>query len=226
MAAQRRTRQEQREHNREQLLLAAERTFAERGIQGASLDDVAAAAGLTKGAVYSNFANKDDLIRQAMQRRTATPESQEISRIFADPDLTPEAKLRRLGDTWAHIMRSGERNAYARMSLEYFLYVLRDPEEQQRLLGLLRQDSGEPGYAAVLPADSELARLPQEYAHSIMIALDLGMAIRSLLDPKQSPPELYGFALQLLAGVHPDHAELPPAPQHSASDTGSAAGQE
>lgn len=210
MATQRRTRKEQREHNREQLLLAAERIFAERGIQGASIDDVAAAAGLTKGAVYSNFADKDDLIRQAMQRRTATAESQEINRIFADAELAPQTKLRALGDTWAHIMRSGERSAYARMSLEYFLYVLRDPEAHQRLVQLLREAPGdEPGYEAIVPPDSELARLPQEYVHSIMMALDLGMSIRSLLDPERSPPELYGFALQLLAGIPPDYADIP-----------------
>ncbi|WP_253759652.1 TetR/AcrR family transcriptional regulator [Nonomuraea thailandensis] len=35
--------------------------FAERGIQGASVDEVAAEAGLTKGAVYSNFDGKEDL---------------------------------------------------------------------------------------------------------------------------------------------------------------------
>jgi len=35
--------------------------FAEFGFENASLDQVAATAGLTKGAVYSNFAGKDDL---------------------------------------------------------------------------------------------------------------------------------------------------------------------
>jgi hypothetical protein len=43
------TRQEQRERNRLKLLEAAEKVFAERGVQGASLDEVAAEAGLTKG---------------------------------------------------------------------------------------------------------------------------------------------------------------------------------
>ena len=40
---------------------AARRVFAERGYHGASVDAVAAAAGLTKGAVYSRFASKEAL---------------------------------------------------------------------------------------------------------------------------------------------------------------------
>src|SRR5580693_3466877 len=50
-----------RQQTRDHLLAAAADVFAERGFHGASLDQVAAAAGFTKGAVYSNFKNKDDL---------------------------------------------------------------------------------------------------------------------------------------------------------------------
>jgi AcrR family transcriptional regulator len=46
---------------RRRLLDAALQVFAERGYASANLDQVAAAAGLTKGAIYSNFASKDDL---------------------------------------------------------------------------------------------------------------------------------------------------------------------
>jgi len=53
---------------REQLLDAATRVFAERGFEAASLDEVAAAAGYTKGAVYSNFASKTDLVIALIER--------------------------------------------------------------------------------------------------------------------------------------------------------------
>jgi AcrR family transcriptional regulator len=52
------------------LLDAAERLWAERGIHGASLDDVSSAAGLTKGAVYSNFTGKTDLVLALLERHT------------------------------------------------------------------------------------------------------------------------------------------------------------
>ncbi len=56
-----RVRRPRRETVRRRLLDAALPVFAERGFADANLDQVAAAAGLTKGAIYSNFAGKDDL---------------------------------------------------------------------------------------------------------------------------------------------------------------------
>src|SRR5438477_300553 len=46
---------------RQHLLDAAAIVFARNGFHGSTLDEVAATAGFTKGAVYSNFKNKDDL---------------------------------------------------------------------------------------------------------------------------------------------------------------------
>src|ERR1700729_2406279 len=46
----------------EKLFEAAARVFEEQGIGSASIEAIAAAAGMTRGAFYSNFASKDDLI--------------------------------------------------------------------------------------------------------------------------------------------------------------------
>jgi len=51
-----------REETREKLFQAAAEVFEEQGIGGASIEAIAAAAGLTRGAFYSNFADKDELI--------------------------------------------------------------------------------------------------------------------------------------------------------------------
>lgn len=48
---------------KQRILDAAVEVFGERGYRGASVDDVAAAAGVTKGAVYYYFADKADLAR-------------------------------------------------------------------------------------------------------------------------------------------------------------------
>lgn len=55
------TRREKQEQTRERLLGAAARVFARRGYQQASVEEVAAEAGFTTGAVYSNFAGKEEL---------------------------------------------------------------------------------------------------------------------------------------------------------------------
>ena len=51
-----------RDQTRERLFEAAARVFEERGIGAASIDAIAAAAGFTRGAFYSNFDSKDELI--------------------------------------------------------------------------------------------------------------------------------------------------------------------
>ncbi|MCV2393720.1 TetR/AcrR family transcriptional regulator [Actinotalea sp. M2MS4P-6] len=56
-------RRDRAEETRNQLLEAAARVFAERGYEGASVGDLASAAGYTKGALYSNFGAKEDLFR-------------------------------------------------------------------------------------------------------------------------------------------------------------------
>ena len=55
------TRAERRAQTRAALLDAAARVFAERGFGGASVEAIAAEAGYTRGAFYSNFASKEEL---------------------------------------------------------------------------------------------------------------------------------------------------------------------
>ena len=65
---------------RSQVLDAAFRTFSEKGYSGATLDDVAAEAGLTKGAIYWHFTGKDDLCMALIEERFRS----EAARIPAD----------------------------------------------------------------------------------------------------------------------------------------------
>lgn len=63
------TRREKQEQTRERLLEAAARVFARRGYQQASLEEVAAEAGFTTGAVYSNFSGKEELFLALADRK-------------------------------------------------------------------------------------------------------------------------------------------------------------
>ena len=63
------TRAEQQQRTREEVLAAADRLFVERGFHATSVDQIAQAAGYTKGAVYSNFAAKEDLFFAVYERR-------------------------------------------------------------------------------------------------------------------------------------------------------------
>jgi AcrR family transcriptional regulator len=71
MATQRLTRAESREQTRKRLLAAAARLFAKNGFDGTSVEDVAEAAGFSKGALYYNFASKDDLFEALVEESVA-----------------------------------------------------------------------------------------------------------------------------------------------------------
>jgi TetR/AcrR family transcriptional regulator, acrAB operon repressor len=67
----RRTKQES-EQTRQQILVAARREFAAHGVTRTTLQRIAAAAGVTRGAVYWHFANKRELFRE-MREQVSVP---------------------------------------------------------------------------------------------------------------------------------------------------------
>src|SRR5690625_751592 len=63
------TRAERQAETRDKLLDAALQVFTEFGFHGASLEAIAGQAGYTKGAVYANFAGKEELFLAVIDRR-------------------------------------------------------------------------------------------------------------------------------------------------------------
>lgn len=206
--AERLTREQQRQRNRTKLIEAAEKVFAERGIHGASLDEIAAEAGLTKGAVYSNFASKEELIQQVMRYRQSTPEITELARLWTS-GLPPEQLIDEYSAEYIKLARSGERNTFGRVAIEFFTHAMRNPDAREKLLEDLSQPVGCDAHPLV-PPGSELARLPQQHVDTILTAFDLGLGLLALIDPERHPPELYGVTLRLLAGLSLDESHIPP----------------
>ena len=96
---------------REQLLDAAERVFRDRGVTRTSLAEVAAEAGLTRGAVYWHFRDKADLF-VAMCERATSPMDTLIEQAHGQKDGSPLATLRSLCvDALEHL--SGDARAQA-----------------------------------------------------------------------------------------------------------------
>ena len=63
------TRERRLEHTRNLLLDAAEEVFARKGLTGAALEDIAEAAGYTRGAIYSHFGTKEELFLAVVDRQ-------------------------------------------------------------------------------------------------------------------------------------------------------------
>jgi AcrR family transcriptional regulator len=55
-----------KQQTRAKVLAAARRLFSEEGYEGATIRDIAAAAGMSTGAVFANFSDKSDLFREIM----------------------------------------------------------------------------------------------------------------------------------------------------------------
>jgi AcrR family transcriptional regulator len=68
MSRKRLTREDSREQTTQRLLDAAQRLIARKGLSAASVEDIAEAAGYTRGAFYSNFSGKGDLFIELLRR--------------------------------------------------------------------------------------------------------------------------------------------------------------
>src|ERR1700691_4028607 len=120
-----------RRQTRDHLLEAAAQVLAERGFHGASLDEVAAAAGFTKGAVYSNFKNKEDLFLALLETLHAR-EMEELHRILDASEVPPES---RLGD-FLPLYRAEAAQLpgnWSALYLEFCVYSTHNPEARRRL---------------------------------------------------------------------------------------------
>jgi TetR/AcrR family acrAB operon transcriptional repressor len=83
---------EEAQHTRSLLLEAAERLFSERGVANTTLNDIATAAGLTRGAIYWHFQNKPDLIH-ALWDQVALPLHESFAELALSMPDDPLARI-------------------------------------------------------------------------------------------------------------------------------------
>lgn len=82
----RRTRAQQQAETQRRLLDAAQAVFAESGFEGASIDEIVTRAGFSRGAFYSNFQDKADLLITLCERRVASFADAELPDLLALPE--------------------------------------------------------------------------------------------------------------------------------------------
>ena len=121
------SRAERRQQTHEELVTAAEACFVGRGFHATSVDEVAERAGYTKGAVYSNFASKEDLFFAVYQRR--------VEQVLTDvvPGLCeagPERALDWLATVT--IQRRDSDDGWLAVFFEFWAHVLRHTELRDR----------------------------------------------------------------------------------------------
>ncbi|HEU4977125.1 MAG TPA: TetR/AcrR family transcriptional regulator [Baekduia sp.] len=189
------TRKERQAHTRSCLLEAAGRVFARRGLASASVDEVAADAGFTKGAVYANFGSKEQLFLEMLDAKFAQ-RLEEMDRALST-DEPPEAQARAAGrDFVEHLNLDPE---WSRLFFEAGLHASRDEAFRAQLVER---------YAAMRSRMADILRararaggfdpgVPFEQLATMLFAMGNGMAFERLVEPGSVPDELFATMLEL-----------------------------
>lgn len=179
---------------RERLLAAAEREFLRRGVAQTSLEQVARAAGLTRGALYWHFRNKADLFN-AMLQRVTLPLQHEILRSGAK---TLDDPLTQIRQAYRAALHATVADPQARRVFEIALFKVEHGlalrgVRAQRVSGLHeRVQQVERGLRRAARLGAVRAALPPRSAALGLEALLIGLIQNWLLDPTAFDLEAVG----------------------------------
>ena len=173
----------------EKLFEAAARVFEEEGIGGASIEAIAAAAGFTRGAFYSNFKSKDELIIAMLEDHVA----QSIRR-----NLNLLAKHNNLADFLAALrgMDRSQQDPLARsplLHMEMTLFVARAEKRRPELAKRLRARRKMVAdiVETTLKDGGKNANRNPAWTAAIVLALEDGFRLHRLIDPETTPPDSF-----------------------------------
>jgi AcrR family transcriptional regulator len=116
------------EVTRKKLLAAAEKIFARSGYEAARLEDIAAAAGYTRGAFYANFDSKEDIFF-ALLEAWISEKIRSLTSLLTQLD-SREARVSALRQ---HYLEMAYDRRLVLLSLEYKLFAVRHPEAHARI---------------------------------------------------------------------------------------------
>jgi AcrR family transcriptional regulator len=193
------TREQSKANTRERLLDAARSVFASSGFHGASVEEIASAAGFSTGALYSNFDGKEDLFLALMEREI-TEHSREIAEAVARRASVAE---RATGGAAAWMTMIEREPELLLLFMEFWAYGVRDPQVRPKVaarFAQVRELLTSLVAEAAREFDLEL-ELPAEHLAVAIDALADGIARQKLADPDAVPDELMGRVLSLLLGA-------------------------
>jgi AcrR family transcriptional regulator len=182
---------------RDELLDAALQVFASRGYREAGVDEIAAEAGYSKGALYWHFSGKEGLLRALLDERIDAPMRERVALLASAPpeqDMSVEATR-----AFAHQL-SGGREALL-LEREYWSLAIRDPalrarylerqtELRDALAGAMRSRARHLGTPELSMPGGDVAR--------IVMSIIGGLTFDELIEPGSVRPQLLGEALALV----------------------------
>jgi AcrR family transcriptional regulator len=173
----------------DKLFEAAAQVFEEQGIGGASIEAIAAAAGFTRGAFYSNFKSKDELIIAMLEDHVAQSIRRNLD-LLAEHKTMPE---------FLNALRSMDRSRQDPLGrspllhMEMILFVARAEKRRPELAKRLRARRklvADIVETAAKNSGKNGARNP-EWIAAIVLALEDGFRLHRLIDPETTPPDSF-----------------------------------
>lgn len=196
------TRAEAKARTRQLLLDSAARVFAQKGLAGASVDEIAEAAGYSIGAVYSNFGGKEQLFLELLKERAN-------DRVTRAAEIVADAEPAEAQRAFSRLMiEVADKDAdFAPLQAEFWLYAVRNPELMETYAERMREprDLLTALIARSVPDADRAGELS-----TLVIALFQGLVRMRRVAPDSVSDELFGRALRwLFTGAQADDQEQP-----------------
>lgn len=183
MVKQRLSREQSRQLTRQRLLEAAASVIPAKGYQAASVEDIANQAGYSRGAFYSNFADKDALFL-ALLEQLCEQEREFLDSVFEQGNSVDELRAS-IRDYYAHTCTESHQFM---LYTEAQVHALRHPAFRQQLIALERitreRISGFVARYFIANGQPQKAESASDVATGLM-ALTSGISFAQILDPEQ-----------------------------------------
>ena len=178
-----------RDDTRDKLFEAAARVCEEQGIGSASIEDIAAAAGFTRGAFYSNFKSKDELII-AMIEEHVEQSIRRTHELLARHNNLPD---------FLNALKTMDRTKQDPLGRSPLLHM-------EMILFVARAEKRRPELAKRLRARRKLiadivettarnsgrdAKLNPAWTGAVLLALEDGFRLHRLIDPETTPADSF-----------------------------------
>jgi AcrR family transcriptional regulator len=178
-----------RDDTRDKLFEAAARVFEEQGIGGASVEAIAAAAGFTRGAFYSNFKSKDELIIAMLEDHVEQSMRRNLDLLERHKNLADFIEALKTMDR----SRQDPLGRSQLLHMEMILFVARAEKRRPDLAKRLR--AGRKLIADIVEAASRNSGrngvLDPTWVGAIVLAMEDGFRLHRLIDPETTPADSF-----------------------------------
>ncbi len=165
------------------LLDAAEEVFVRDGYEGAQLEEIAAKAGRSKGAVYAHFKSKEDLFLALYEHRTLFYVDRLLNSLREC--TSQQQSLKAFREFFVELVHD---RAWPILTLEFKLFALRHPKSKERLRNVFEMSKAANNNATYVQLFGKLSRAQKSELDRSLVAL--GPIVSGLILESHFEPEI------------------------------------